>query len=172
MLVDLRGWDGAACAPSWLPARSTRPTGISGSLRAWRRTRAMSARPMSSCRRSCSPRWMCKHAQSWLGAGAVPPGTCCQTPRCNLVKRPRPRGLPDWIYCTGNTRANGARPRYNRALRAERKRNLTTAGGAAADLPRCNRCFEFRKHRVAADRPIAKGPKPGRASLVGPIGYR
>ena len=30
-----------------------------------------------------------------LGAGAVPPGAYCQTTRCNLVKRPRPRGLPD-----------------------------------------------------------------------------
>ena len=30
-----------------------------------------------------------------LGAGAVPPGTYCQTPQCHLVKRPRPRGLPD-----------------------------------------------------------------------------
>ena len=30
-----------------------------------------------------------------LGAGAVPPGTYCQTPQCHLVKRPRLRGLPD-----------------------------------------------------------------------------
>ena len=30
-----------------------------------------------------------------LGAGAVPPGTYCQTPQYHLVKRPRPRGLPD-----------------------------------------------------------------------------
>ena len=30
-----------------------------------------------------------------LGTGAVPPGTYCQTPRCHLVKRLRPRGLPD-----------------------------------------------------------------------------
>ena len=30
-----------------------------------------------------------------LGAGAVPPGTNCQTPQCHLVKRPRLRSLPD-----------------------------------------------------------------------------
>ena len=30
-----------------------------------------------------------------LGAGAVPPGTYCQTPQCHLIKRLRPRGLPD-----------------------------------------------------------------------------
>ena len=33
--------------------------------------------------------------QKDLGAGAVPPGTYCQTPQCHLVKRPRLRGLPD-----------------------------------------------------------------------------
>ena len=26
--------------------------------------------------------------------------TCLQTPQCHLAKRPRPRGLPDKIYCT------------------------------------------------------------------------
>ena len=30
-----------------------------------------------------------------LGAGAVPPGTYCQTLQCHLFKRPRLRGLPD-----------------------------------------------------------------------------
>ena len=35
-----------------------------------------------------------------LGAGAVPPRTYCQTPQCHLVKRPRLRGLPAYIYCT------------------------------------------------------------------------
>ena len=37
---------------------------------------------------------------TFLGVGAVPPGAYCQTPRCHLVKRPRPRDLPDQIYCT------------------------------------------------------------------------
>ena len=36
-----------------------------------------------------------KHWRTQLGAGAVPPGTYCQTPQCHLVKRPRLRGLPD-----------------------------------------------------------------------------
>ena len=31
-------------------------------------------------------------------AGAIPPGACCQTPRCHVVKRPRLRML-DWIDC-------------------------------------------------------------------------
>ena len=30
-----------------------------------------------------------------LGAGAVPPGTYCQTPLCHSVKQPRSRGLLD-----------------------------------------------------------------------------
>ena len=44
-------------------------------------------------------KWVGYDEPSWndaeLGAGAVPPGTYCQTPQCHLVKRPRPRGLPD-----------------------------------------------------------------------------
>ena len=38
--------------------------------------------------------------KSALGAEAAPPGACCQTPLCHLVKRPRLRGLLDQLYCT------------------------------------------------------------------------